>query len=58
MSEVITIQIIFHYFGFRTFKDFYLGYVCIHLNDLLPKTVIYNRIKELNSESMLPLLPI
>jgi hypothetical protein len=55
MSEVMTIQIIFHHFGFRTFKDFYLGYVCIHLNDLFPKTVSYNRMTELNSESMLHL---
>ena len=55
MSEVMTIQIIFHHFGFRTFKDFYLGYVCIHLNDLFPKTVSYNRMTDLNSKSMLHL---
>ena len=55
ISEVMTIQIIFHHSGFRTFKDFYLGYVCIHLNDLFPKTVSYNRMTELNSESMLHL---
>jgi hypothetical protein len=55
MSEVMTIQIIFHHSGFRTFKDFYLGYVCIHLNDLFPKTVSYNRMTDLNSKSMLHL---
>jgi hypothetical protein len=39
MSEVMTIQIAFHHSGFRTFKDFYLGYVCKHLKNLFPNTV-------------------
>ena len=55
MSEVMTIQIIFHHSGFRTFKDFYLGYVCLHLRDLFPNTVSYNRMTELSSQSMLHL---
>lgn len=55
MSEVMTIQVLFHHSGFRTFKDFYLGYVRIHLNDLFPKTVSYNRMTELCSGSMLHL---
>lgn len=55
MSEVMTIQIAFHHSGFRTFKDFYLGYVCEHLRHLFPKTVSYNRMTELVSGSMLHL---
>lgn len=55
MSEVMTIQIAFHHSGFRTFKEFYLGYVCLHLKDLFPKTVGYNRMTELVSQSMLHL---
>lgn len=55
MSEVMTIQIAFHHSGFRTFKEFYLGYVCLHLKDLFPKTVSYNRMTELVSQSMLHL---
>lgn len=54
-SEVMTIQVIFHHSGYRTFKDFYLGYVCNHLLDLFPQTVSYNRMVELTSESMLHL---
>ncbi len=55
MSEVMTIQVVFHHSGFKTFKDFYLGYVCIHLKDLFPRTVSYNRMTELCSGSMLHL---
>lgn len=46
MSEVMTIQIVFHHSGYRTFKDFYLGYVCLHLLDLFPGTISYNRMTE------------
>lgn len=55
MSEVMTIQVVFHHSGYRTFKDFYLGYVRIHLKDLFPQTVSYNRMTELCSGSMLHL---
>lgn len=55
MSEVMTIQVAFHHSGFRNFKEFYLGYVCLHLRDLFPKKVSYNRMTELCSESMLHL---
>jgi len=55
MSEVMTIQVLFHHSGMRTFKDFYLGYVCVHLKDMFPTTVSYNRMTELCSASMLHL---
>lgn len=56
LSEVMTIQVLFHLSGVRTFKKFYLDYVRLHLRDCFPCTVSYNRMVELCSESMLPLL--
>lgn len=47
MSEVITIAIIFHLSGFRTFKHFYIFYVQKHMKTDFPKTVSYNRFTEL-----------
>jgi hypothetical protein len=55
MSEIITIQISFHHSGFKNFKEFYLGYVCLHMKDLFPKVVSYNRMTELCSGSLLHL---
>jgi hypothetical protein len=55
MSEVMTIEVAFHHSGFKNFKEFYLGYVQIHLRDLFPNTVSYNRMTELCSASMLHL---
>ena len=52
----MTIQVLFHLSGVRTFKKFYLDYVRLHLRDCFPKTVSYNRMVELCSESMMPLL--
>ncbi len=56
LSEVMTIQVLFHLSGVRTFKKFYLDYVRLHLKDCFPKTVSYNRMVELCTESMLPLM--
>lgn len=53
MSEVMTIQVAFHHSGYRTFKDFYLNFVCKYLKDLFPVTVSYNRMTELCSASMI-----
>lgn len=55
LSEIMTIQVLFHLSGFRTFKMFYCGYVCKHLNSYFPKLVSYNRMVELCADSMLPL---
>lgn len=56
LSEVMTIQVLFHLSRIRDFKTFYLGYLKEHLQDCFPNTVSYNRMVELCSESMLPLL--
>lgn len=46
-SEIISISIFFHSGGFRNFKHYYLNYVRVHLADLFPKLVSYNRFIEL-----------
>ena len=55
LSEVMTIQVLFHISGFRNFKTFYNGYVCAHLNSWFPDLVSYNRMVELCSESLIPM---
>lgn len=55
LSEVMTIQVIFHLSGYRTFKEFYLGYVCKHLGKDFPNFVSYNRMVELKKESFMSL---
>ena len=47
LSEVMTIAIHFHQSKYRTFKDYYLKYVCEYLNNYFPNLVSYNRMVEL-----------
>ena len=47
VSEIITLIIHFHQRGYRTFKSYYLRYVCKHLTAEFPKLVSYNRFVEL-----------
>ncbi len=54
-SEILTITVLFHMSGYRTFKHFYLFYVKEHLNEEFPVTVSYNRFTELMQSNMLPL---
>ena len=46
-SEIMTILICFHFNTFRNFKHNYLFYVKMHLCDLFPKLLSYNRFVEL-----------
>lgn len=55
LSEVMTVQVLFHFSGYRTFKEFYIGYVLKHLREEFPSTVSYNRMVELKGESCMPL---
>ena len=55
LSEVMTIQVLFHLSGYKTFKEFYLGYVSKHLEKEFPNLVSYNRMVELKRDSFLPL---
>jgi hypothetical protein len=52
-SEVITITLLFHLSGFRTFKHFYLYYVQKHMQSDFPVTVSYNRFVELQQSSLI-----
>jgi hypothetical protein len=55
LSEVMTVQVIFQLSGYKTFKDFYLGYVSKHLKKEFPNLVSYNRMVELKQQSFIPL---
>jgi hypothetical protein len=55
LSEIMTIQVLFHFSGYRNFKTFYSGYVCHHLRSFFPNTVSYNRMVELKRDSLVPL---
>jgi len=55
MSEILTLTVLFHLSGHRTFKHFYLFYVQKHLQSEFPNTVSYNRFVELMQSNMLPL---
>ncbi len=47
VSEVMTIMILFHNFGYRYLKHFCLQEVCVNLRHLFPQVVSYNRFVEL-----------
>ncbi len=55
MSEIMTIEIMFHYSRFRTFKDYYLRFVLLEGKKYFPKTVSYNRFVELSQRIVFPL---
>ena len=42
-SEIMTLIILFHQSNYRTFKHFYLNYVCLHLKDAFPRLVSYSQ---------------
>lgn len=54
-AEIITILVLFHMMGYRCLKHFYLNHVCVHMSDLFPNIVSYNRFVELQQSVMLPL---
>ena len=54
-SEIVTITVLFHLSGIRTFKHFYINYVQKQLQDEFPNTVSYNRFVELMQSNLLPL---
>ena len=55
-SEVISILIAFHSGQFRNFKHFYKSYVQLHLLDLFPGLVSYNRFIELSHRHAIALM--
>lgn len=55
LSEVITIQVLFHESRIRDFKKYYNGYVKQHLHKYFPKVVSYNRFVELMADTFIPM---
>lgn len=55
LSEIMTIVILFHMSGYRTFKDFYLLNVCKDLKAYFPKSLSYSRFVQLIECALLPL---
>jgi hypothetical protein len=56
LSEILTITVHFHQSNHRTFKHYYLDYVCTQLNSDFPRLVSYTRFLELMSEVNVPML--
>ena len=56
LSEVMTLQVLFHLSGYRNFKTYYCSYVCQHLRSYFPDLVSYGRMVELGSDAMIPLM--
>jgi len=54
-SEIMTITVLFHLGGFRTFKHFYIYYVQKHMKEEFPETVSYNRFTELMQRNLMPM---
>jgi len=54
-SEIMTITVLFHLGGFRTFKHFYIYYVQEHMKEEFPETVSYNRFTELMQRNLMPM---
>lgn len=54
-SEIMTIVILFHLSHYRTFKDYYLDCVQVHLKTYFPNLVSYNRFIELMVSVITPL---
>lgn len=55
LSEIMTIVILFHISGYRTFKHYYRDCVVGHLKTYFPEAVSYNRFIELIPTSLMPL---
>jgi transposase len=52
-SEIMTILVYFHTSNYRNFKAFYIGYVSIHLKDMFPGLLSYNRFVEITPSVLL-----
>ena len=55
LSEVMTIEVLYHQSGYKNFKTFYNLYVTKHLLWAFPHLVSYNRFVEYKREAMIPL---
>ena len=55
-SEIISVLLLFHHGQFTNFKAFDIQYVCIHLIDLFPDLVSYQRFVALKNKVAVPLM--
>jgi hypothetical protein len=55
LSEVMTILVLFHCYGYRNLKQFYLEFVCRHLQSEFPDLVGYSRFVQFEQEALVPL---
>lgn len=55
LSEMMTIVVLFHMSGYKTFKDFYLLCVCRELKTYFPKMLGYSRFVHIMDRSLMPL---
>lgn len=55
-SEIISVLLLFHFGQFTNFKAFYLRYVCVHLDDLFPDLVSYQRFVALKKKVAVPMM--
>lgn len=55
LSEVMTIIVLFHASGYRTFKDFYTRHLLRHGFRDFPRLTSYNRFVELMPQALVPL---
>ena len=55
LSEVMTILVLFHAYGYRNLKQFYLEFVCQHLQAEFPALVSYPRFVQFEPEALIPL---
>lgn len=55
LSERMLIMIMFHAYGYRNFKTFYIDYISKHCTDIFPNLLSYNRFVELEPSLLLAL---
>ena len=55
LSEIMTITVFFHLSNQRTFKSFYLTYICGFFKEFFPKRLSYNRFVEVMQNVIVPL---
>ncbi|MDE5583919.1 MAG: IS982 family transposase [Ruminococcus sp.] len=56
LSEIMTILIMYHLSGYRTFKWYYTKYVMVHQRKDFPDLVSYNRFVEIMQFALVPLI--
>ena len=56
LSEIMTIVVFFHLSNQRTFKWYYINFICGHMKHYFPKRLSYNRFVEVMQSAIVPLL--